>query len=134
MIYIDLCNQVRNDADLVLTIGSRIGETDWWGKPPYWASPSRQKHIQVDNDEEILGLNKPVDLPILADAREFLATLLAAINKRPSLPSWPERLQTIERHNESKRKGREQLDKISLPPTTDDGRPSREGVPRGLSR
>ncbi len=116
MIYIDLCNQARNEADLVLTIGSRIGETDWWGKPPYWASASRQKHIQVDNDEEILGLNKPTDLPILADAKEFLATLLAEIEKRPSLPSWPERLQTLDRYNDSKTKSRAQLDKIFSSP------------------
>jgi acetolactate synthase-1/2/3 large subunit len=116
MIYIDLCNQARNEADLVLTIGSRIGETDWWGKPPYWASPARQKHIQVDNDEEILGLNKPADLPILADAREFLTTLLAEINKATSLPAWPERHQTLDRYNEGKAKGRAQLDKIFSSP------------------
>ncbi len=26
----------RNDADVVLALGTRFGETDWWGKPPYW--------------------------------------------------------------------------------------------------
>ncbi len=29
-------DEVRSDADVVLVVGSRFGETDWWGKPPYW--------------------------------------------------------------------------------------------------
>lgn len=79
MTAIDLVDQVRNDADVVLTIGSRLGETDWWGKAPNWAAPSRQHHVQVDVDEEILGLNKPVDLAVLGDAQATLSALLAAL-------------------------------------------------------
>jgi acetolactate synthase-1/2/3 large subunit len=87
MIYIKLNHLVRNNADLVLTLGSRLGETDWWGKPPYWASPAKQKMIQVDIDEEILGLNKPVDLAILSDLKIFLVKLIEKLsalqNKMP---------------------------------------------------
>ena len=43
----------------MLALGTRFGETDWWGKPPYWGTPEEQRLIQVDIDEEILGLNKP---------------------------------------------------------------------------
>jgi len=39
MPHVKLNHQVRNDADVVLILGSRIGETDWWGKPPYWRHP-----------------------------------------------------------------------------------------------
>ena len=35
-------NQARSEADVVLVVGSRLGETDWWGKPPYWGEPDRQ--------------------------------------------------------------------------------------------
>ncbi|MBI1320789.1 MAG: thiamine pyrophosphate-binding protein [Candidatus Hydrogenedens sp.] len=82
MIFVKLNNEVRNRADLVLTLGSRIGETDWWGKAPYWAQASKQKMIQVDNDEDMLGLNKPAELCVLSDAREFLRELVAELKAR----------------------------------------------------
>ncbi len=41
MPFIPLNNEVRNDADLVLAVGTRLGETDWWGKAPYWRHPDR---------------------------------------------------------------------------------------------
>ncbi|MDZ7308464.1 MAG: thiamine pyrophosphate-binding protein, partial [candidate division KSB1 bacterium] len=48
MTHIKLNQAVRTSADVVLTLGSRLGETDWWGKPPYWAPAGKQKMIQVD--------------------------------------------------------------------------------------
>ena len=83
-------NKARSEADVVLVIGSRLGETDWWGKPPYWGKPDEQKMIQVDIDEEILGLNKATELAIVADAGTFLPALAAEL-KRSSLSD--ERLQ-----------------------------------------
>ncbi len=82
MPHVKVNHKVRNEADTVLVLGSRIGETDWWGKPPYWRSPSEQKTIQVDIDASILGLNKPVDLAIQADARRFLAALATELEQR----------------------------------------------------
>lgn len=76
MIHIKACNQIRNSADLVLCLGSELGETDWWGKAPYWAKPDEQKLIQVDVDEEKLGRTRPVDMAILADAKVFMIQLL----------------------------------------------------------
>jgi acetolactate synthase-1/2/3 large subunit len=75
MIYPQLVDTARTDADVVLVIGSRLAETDWWGKAPHWRRATEQAMVQVDNDEEILGLNKPVDVAILADAKVFLARL-----------------------------------------------------------
>jgi acetolactate synthase-1/2/3 large subunit len=79
MPLIPINNEVRNDADLVLTVGSRLGETDWWGKAPYWRHPSEQQMIQVDIDAHILGANKPAALTVLADAKLFLAALAARL-------------------------------------------------------
>jgi acetolactate synthase-1/2/3 large subunit len=75
MPHVKLNHKVRNDADVALIIGSRVGETDWWGKPPYWRKPGEQKTIQVDIDADILGLNKPADLAVVADAAVFLTLL-----------------------------------------------------------
>ncbi len=76
-------NQARAQADVVLVVGSRLGETDWWGKPPYWGKPEEQKLIQVDIDEEILGLNKATELAVVADAGSFLSALAAELSDAP---------------------------------------------------
>jgi len=81
-----LIDEVRQGADVVLALGTRFGETDWWGKPPYWRAPEEQRLIQVDVDEEILGSNKPVDLAIVSDARTFLEALLAELKQREPSP------------------------------------------------
>ncbi len=75
MPHVKLNHKVRNEADVVLIAGSRVGETDWWGKPPYWRDPAQQRTVQVDIDAAMLGLNKPADLPVQADAKLFLAAL-----------------------------------------------------------
>ena len=74
-----LIDEVRNDADVVLALGTRFGETDWWGKAPHWRAPEEQRLIQVDIDEEVLGVNKPVDLAVVGDAGLFLRALLAEL-------------------------------------------------------
>ncbi|MDH4283577.1 MAG: thiamine pyrophosphate-binding protein, partial [Myxococcales bacterium] len=75
--------KARSEADLVLVVGSRLGETDWWGKPPYWGKPGEQRMIQVDIDDEILGLNKATELAILADAETFLSALARELRQSP---------------------------------------------------
>ena len=82
MPHVKLNHTVRNEADVVLLIGTRVGETDWWGKPPYWRNPSEQKTIQVDIDGDMLGLNKPADVAILADAKRFLELLGDELERR----------------------------------------------------
>jgi len=74
-----LIDEVRCQADVVLALGTRFGETDWWGKPPYWGEPDVQRVIQVDCDEQVLGLNRPVDLGVIADVGLFAEALLAEL-------------------------------------------------------
>ena len=75
MPHVKLNHKVRNDADVVLILGSRVGETDWWGKMPYWRNPAEQRTIQVDIDGGMIGVNRPVDLGIVADVGSFLTML-----------------------------------------------------------
>jgi acetolactate synthase-1/2/3 large subunit len=111
MTAVDLIDRVRNEADVVLTVGSRIGETDWWGKPPNWAPPARQRHIQVDVDDEVLGLNKPVDLAILGDARQTLRALVAAVEERGPISGESGRRQRLRAYQDQRIKDRAKLDK-----------------------
>jgi len=79
MIHVKAVDSVRNAADVVLCLGSRLGETDWWGKPPRWRSWEEQRLIQVDSDQEILGLNRPAAVAVLADVKVFLTELRARL-------------------------------------------------------
>ncbi len=109
MIYLKLNHLVRNSADLVLTLGSRLGETDWWGKPPYWASPAAQQMIQVDIDEEILGLNKPVDLAILSDLKIFLSRLAEKLAARQNKMPLAERQKAVKKYQALAKKDRQKF-------------------------
>ena len=109
MPYTALNDRVRNEADVVLALGSRIGETDWWGKAPYWRRPDEQALIQVDIDEEMLGLNKPVDLAVLADIRVFLEQLAAEL-ERTGVPGRNGRESWIAGIADDRRRTRAKLD------------------------
>ena len=82
MIAVETTTRIRNEADVVLVLGSRLGETDWWGKAPYWARPSKQKVVQVDCDAAMIGVNRPVELGIVADIGPFLEQLAAVLRER----------------------------------------------------
>lgn len=72
----------RNEADVVLVVGARLGEYDAWGLPPLWGDPARQQTIQIDCDPMSIGLNRPVDLAIVADAKAALVGLMEALRAR----------------------------------------------------
>jgi acetolactate synthase-1/2/3 large subunit len=98
----------RSEADVVLAVGARLGELDNWGRAPSWGEPAEQKLIQVDIDPTSIGLNRPVDLGIVGDARAVLTALLDAVKKRTApreehngfakyralTQEWQEQLQT----------------------------------------
>jgi len=72
----------RGEADLVLVVGGRLGELDGWGRAPSWGDPALQKTIQIDLDPTSIGLNRPVDLGIVGDARAVLTALLTTVRER----------------------------------------------------
>jgi acetolactate synthase-1/2/3 large subunit len=110
MPQIKLNNQVRNDADAVLVLGSRLGETDWWGKAPYWRHPSGQKMVQVDVDGHILGANKPATVAVQADAKLFLAALAAELEGRRGQMNLDARRRQVAKYRDALREERAKLD------------------------
>ncbi|TVR02497.1 MAG: thiamine pyrophosphate-binding protein [Deltaproteobacteria bacterium] len=83
MVFVEATNTARREADCALVLGSRLGETDWWGKAPYWGDPGAQRLIQVDIDPDILGANRSTDLAILGDVRAFLQALCDRLEADP---------------------------------------------------
>jgi acetolactate synthase-1/2/3 large subunit len=110
LIYVELNDEIRSKADLILTLGSRIGETDRWGMAPHWGDPNTQKMIQVDIDEEYLGRNKPVDLAILGDIKLFLEQLYVELKNQESKIDIISRRSVMESFLKKKNKEREKLD------------------------
>ena len=111
VIYGDVVTQIRNDADVALVLGSRLGETDGWGIPPHWAPASSQKLIQVDLDPEILGVNRATDLAIQGDIKVFLVELIERLKKIRTINQWDGRSKKIATYQKACNEMRKNLDK-----------------------
>lgn len=77
----------NSQADLVLAVGTRLGELNMWGRPPMFGEPDRQRLIQIDTEPGHIGLNRPVDVPLIGDAKKIMRQLFEALQalmeKRP---------------------------------------------------
>jgi thiamine pyrophosphate-dependent acetolactate synthase large subunit-like protein len=86
-----------SEADVVLNVGTRFNYVIQFGRPPRWAADV--KVIQIDVDPAELGHNRPVDVPILGDARAALAQLTAEAKgklDKGRYRAWVERLKSID--------------------------------------
>jgi acetolactate synthase-1/2/3 large subunit len=72
---------VRREADVVLVVGSRLGNLDL-PFDKYWGDPDTQRIVQVDVDPRHLGASRPIALGIVADARASLEGLSQILDKR----------------------------------------------------
>jgi acetolactate synthase-1/2/3 large subunit len=86
-----------SEADVLLVVGTRFNWVIQFGRPPRFARDLTV--IRVDVDPTGLGHNRPVDVPIVGDARAVLEQLLAeareAIDPRRYGP-WAGRLRVID--------------------------------------
>ncbi|RJQ87345.1 MAG: thiamine pyrophosphate-binding protein [Desulfobacteraceae bacterium] len=116
MVHIDANNAVRNAADVCLCLGSDMGETDWWGKAPYWAKPADQIFIQVDIDEERLSRNRPGNLPVIGDAGLFLQMLIEQLESRADRIDLKARRANVAELAKQKTADRDTLDQMLAVP------------------
>ncbi|MFA5884299.1 MAG: thiamine pyrophosphate-binding protein [Acidimicrobiia bacterium] len=70
------------DADVILAVGTQLGEATQYLGPPAWAGPPAQRVIHLDADASVIGVNRAVDMALVADARDGLAALAAACSAR----------------------------------------------------
>jgi len=76
---------VRREADVVLAVGTCLGEIDLPFKK-YWGA-ANQTIIQVDMDPRNIGINMPVSMGIVADARSTLKALVTCLKEMGVKPS-----------------------------------------------
>ena len=71
----------NGQADVVLAVGTRLGELSMWGRPPMFGEFEKQRLIQIDTEPAHIGLNRPADLPLVGDAKKILTQLLEAVRE-----------------------------------------------------
>lgn len=69
----------NGQSDLVIAVGTRLGELNMWGKPPMFGDPANQRMIQIDTEPTHIGLNRPTDVALLGDAKTVLLDLVDAV-------------------------------------------------------
>ncbi|MCE7884690.1 MAG: thiamine pyrophosphate-binding protein [Actinobacteria bacterium ATB1] len=70
---------VHLQSDVILAVGTQIGETMQFLMPPGWAGPASQKLIHLDADATNIGANRPTDIGLVGDAKAGLAALADAL-------------------------------------------------------
>lgn len=82
LLYPPLCMaayMTHAQADLILAVGTRMGELAMWGKPPLWGDPANQPTIHIESNPANIAMNRPVDVALIGDAKVVMGQLLTAV-------------------------------------------------------
>jgi acetolactate synthase I/II/III large subunit len=83
------------EADVVLAVGTAIGEQLHYGTGQHWAKGNTgRKWIYIERDPAAIGVNRSIDVPLVGDLRSVLPQLTEAIEEggapapNPKLAAW----------------------------------------------
>lgn len=72
--------EIAGQADVVLAIGTELGEALNYGRGHAWqAGDATRKWIYVERDPLAIGVNRPIDVPLVGDLRDVVPQLSAAL-------------------------------------------------------
>jgi thiamine pyrophosphate-dependent acetolactate synthase large subunit-like protein len=75
-------------SDLCLAIGTELGEPVHYGRGVHWAEKNASRRwILVEQDPAAIGVNRPVDLPLVGDLRAVVPQLVKALADSPRTAS-----------------------------------------------
>lgn len=67
-------------SDLVIAVGTEIGEPIHYGVGRHWAKGNAaRKWIYVERDAQAIGVNRPIDVPLVGDLRDIVPQLVKAL-------------------------------------------------------
>lgn len=90
------------ESDLCIAIGTELGEPVHMGIGRHWAkNDAKRKWIHIERDPLAIGVNRPIDVPLVADLRDAVPQLVEALKGTPRSPS-PEFETWIAMQNEFK--------------------------------
>lgn len=87
-------NEIVKQSDLVVAIGTELGEPMHYGKGHHWkVNGEKRKWIYVELDPAAIGMNRSFDVPLVGDLRTVVPQLTAALKDSPrkphaKLPQW----------------------------------------------
>lgn len=65
-----------SESDVVIAIGTEIGETVHEGKKGHWAKNNDQRRwIYIERDPLAIGVNRSIDIPLIGDLRDVVPQL-----------------------------------------------------------
>ena len=76
------------ESDLCLALGTELGEPVHYGRWRYWVkNEAIRKWIYVEQDPTAIGVNRPIDVPLVGDLRGVVPQLIAALKDTPLPPA-----------------------------------------------
>jgi acetolactate synthase I/II/III large subunit len=83
-----MANEAVHKSDVCVAIGTEIGEPSHYGKWRHWnENNATRKWIYVELDPAAIGVNRPIDVPLVGDLRTVVPQLTAALKDSPRKPS-----------------------------------------------
>jgi len=75
-------------SDLCIAIGTELGEPVHYGRGRHWAeNNAKRKWIYVERDPKAIGVNRPIDVPLVGDLRAIVPQLVEALKGAPRAAS-----------------------------------------------
>ena len=72
------------ESDLCLALGTELGEPSHYGRGRHWqANEANRKWIYVQQDPTAIGVNRPIDVPLVGDLRAVVPQLVRALKDSP---------------------------------------------------
>ncbi|GAA3384933.1 thiamine pyrophosphate-binding protein [Cryptosporangium minutisporangium] len=81
-------------SDLCLALGTELGEPVHYGRGRHWIpNEANRKWILVEQDPQAVGVNRPIDVPLVGDLRAIVPQLVDALadsprTAAPALADW----------------------------------------------
>lgn len=81
-------NEAVEKSDLCVALGTELGEPMHYGRTQHWAEgDANRKWVLVEQDPTAIGVNRPIDVPLVGDLRGVVPQLVAALRDNPRTPS-----------------------------------------------
>ncbi|PEQ13912.1 hypothetical protein B2G71_06325 [Novosphingobium sp. PC22D] len=72
--------EIAAQSDVVLAIGTELGEALNYGRGHAWKTGNEtRKWIYVERDADAMGVNRPIDVPLVGDLRDIVPQLTEAL-------------------------------------------------------
>lgn len=86
----DVISEVIEQSDLVIAVGTSIPEHVNYGRQRHWSQKDgSRKWIMMTSDASEVGINRPIDLPIIGKLCEALPQLTNAVNAHAGMVGRP---------------------------------------------